>query len=97
MPSAKKAQLKVDGKPLDLHSPPPMVCRIMAFLATLPDNEVMTSQKLLTSLGVSIASIEKASPHKSLNTYKAKHAGRLYWGNPRAIAELRRQQKETEE
>jgi len=97
MPSAKKVQLKLDGSPLDLHPLPPMVSRILRFLDTLPDNEVVTSSFLVNSLSISRASLEKAAPHSGLEQYRAKHANKNYWGNRCAIAEFRRQQKETEE
>jgi hypothetical protein len=81
--------LKLGGKPLDLSPKHPVFDKLRTFLDKAPADEVFTKDQLTIFCSMGTAAFDRARP--ILAEYTTLCAGVRYWGNPAAIAELRRQ------
>jgi hypothetical protein len=77
---------KTDGKGVLV---PPRVQKMMAFLSTLPANELMTSMEFASQAGYSTSG--SFVTHPALKEYREKVDGKLFWGSRKSIAQLRKQ------
>lgn len=80
--------LKLNGKPFQLHPTPPSVLKLTAALDKCPADELYLSADL-AKLGVSANSVGTYS--NLIPTYTCIVGKLRYYGNPKAIAELRKQ------
>lgn len=78
--------MKVDGKPLDLQADTPSIAMIRQFLEGSPEDEVFTSETVLSKLNISQFSLTRARP--KLEGLSMLHGKNRYWGSAKAIAAL---------
>jgi hypothetical protein len=85
----KTAVLKLNGKVLDLNPPSPSVVKLQGFLDAAAPDELFTCDELAKRAGVAVATIR--SHAKIADAYRHKAGAAMYYGHPKAVAELRRQ------
>lgn len=87
------ASLKLNGKPLQLRPASPTVQKLKAFLDKSPADELLTNSELGVRIHTHRSTIKTSSVfgNSLLRGYSAKVGPIRYWGNPKAIAELRKQ------
>lgn len=84
-------EMKLDGEPLELHPTPPSILKLIACLEKLPDNEVFSNPNVCRLSGIAPQSLAFHARDPALAAYREKgYRNMNLWGNPRAIAELRR-------
>lgn len=90
---AQPVRLKLNGKAFHLNQKRPMVIQIQTSLDKAPADEIYTQGELARIAGLSLHSIrgDTAQLIAILAAYTEKLGPKRYWGNPHAIAELRRQ------
>jgi hypothetical protein len=71
---------------------PPKTKKIIALLDKHPSGDVLTTMELASQLGLSMSG--NGFHHPALADYKEKVDGKVYWGNPQTIAELRKPEPE---
>ncbi|MGA7887643.1 MAG: hypothetical protein WCA44_18060 [Acidobacteriaceae bacterium] len=81
--------LKLNGKAFDPKAAAAPAERIRALLDGAPADELFSQAELVRKLSIAQSLASGASA--PLAAYTATAGRRRYWGNPRAIAELRRQ------
>ena len=74
---------------------PPRVANIIKMLDKLPHGHLFTSMDLEARLGV--YGIGTEARHLALYGYREKVDNKLYWGNRKSIAQLRKQLTQSEE
>lgn len=84
------APLKLGGRPLDLNPLPPSAVKLKAFLDKAPADELFTTADLAAKTRIPVLA-QNPNLFKMLDAYRSKLGNRMLWGNPRAIAELKRQ------
>ena len=72
----------------------PRVRKIIEILDALPFNELLTTMEVSTRLGLSLSGNYTNFP--ALADYREKVDNKLFWGNRKSIAELRKQLSEPE-
>jgi hypothetical protein len=87
----KTITLKVGGKVFDPNPPSPKLLAIVAYLDKKPADELMTGDQLAAALKTSRQYVDDLSRHPRMSNYQQKTGKCRYFGNPKAIAELRRQ------
>lgn len=80
--------LKLNGKPFSLHTEAPTTITVRKTLDKAPPDELFTTQELLKRAGVGRSSLVRGS---GFDTYRLKVGPKVYWGHPKAIAELKKQ------
>lgn len=85
------AGFKVNGSatPADRIPVPPRVRAISGILDKLPRNEVLTTMEVSARLGLSMSG--NFANHPALASYREKVDNKLFWGNRKSIAQLRKQ------
>jgi hypothetical protein len=88
---------KVNGSKLDANRIPisPRIRKIMDILNSLPANELLTTMELSARLGLSLSG--NYTNHPVLVEYREKIDNKLFWGNRKSIAQLRKQLAEPED
>jgi hypothetical protein len=85
--------LRLDGKPLCLRPLSPTAERIRSLLDSLPATSLLTTAQLQQKIGAGETAVHRAS--KTLADYRepvnTNRGVSIYWGNPKAIAELRKE------
>lgn len=91
------AGFKVNGSKLDANRIPisPRVRKIIDILNSLPANELLTTMEVSARLGMSLSGNYTNQP--VLVDYREKVDNKLFWGNRKSIAQLRKQLAEPEE
>ena len=92
------AGFKVNGAKIGTGSQmpvPPRVKKIMRFLDKLPTSELLTSIEISIQLGCGVTG--SFTNHPVLIDYREKVDNKLFWGNRKSIAQLRKQLAEPEE
>ena len=87
----KKTTLTLDGKPLNLKPVSPSLEKVRAFLESLKDDELVTTPVLSERTGVGLTYVRDMVPLAPFKGCRHKVSRSLYWGNPRAIAALRKE------
>jgi len=82
------SKLKLNGKPFNLKPASPTETKLLHFLSRAPVDEIYTIPELSKKTGCARCSIERC---EALAEFTTLLGPRRYWGNPKAIAELRRQ------
>ena len=87
---------KVNGEKLDANRIPisPRVRKILDILNSLPANELLTTMEVSARLGLSMSGNFTNQP--VLGEYREKVDNKLFWGNRKSIAQLRKQLSEPE-
>ena len=80
---------KVNGKPTELINLGLVSAIVRKLLDDSPHDELLTNDEVSRRLGRDARVV--AQQRQKLPAYHALAAGRSYWGNPKAIAELKRQ------
>ena len=86
------AGFKVNGSKVDTSRVPipPRVAKIIALLDKVPANELLTTAEIGSRLALGVGG--NFVKHPALTAYREKVDGnRLYWGNRKSIAQLRKQ------
>lgn len=94
-----KIALKLNGKPLDLNPViPASILKIRGFLEKAPADELFENRDFAAKMNVAVSTLGRAATAYAEHVNGFTHSVRLYgqpqrrfWGNPKAIAELRRQ------
>lgn len=86
-------KLKLNGKPLVLHPPSPVIQAIHDFLSKAPKDELYDCTELGAKLSCTPGFLQESRCHgkELLKGFTANVRGKRYYGNPAAIAELQRQ------
>lgn len=87
----KPKTLKLNGKPLDLNPPSPIVSKVIAFLDKSGDDELFTLDQIAEKTSVSLPGLSFRARGPEFVNYREKVARSYYYGNPAAITELRKQ------
>lgn len=90
MPAIK---LKLNGKGFDLKNAGGVMMRLQAFLDAAPTDELFDSMELAQRVETDRNNLTSGSIARNpkLSAYSARIGSARYWGNPKAIAELKRQ------
>jgi hypothetical protein len=82
--------LKLNGKPLALNGPPPLVVAVRSFLDKQSSDDLFTPLELSKKAGFAPDSIREARyyDHEHIRGYSLKVGHNRYWGNPKAIKAL---------
>jgi len=88
--------LKLDGERLVVKQSSPLLRRIKAFLDAAPPDDLFTMQKLARLIPCCDSRIAHYTSSPELQGYSLPFGNRRYWGNPHAVAELRRQKENPE-
>jgi hypothetical protein len=90
---AQTVRLKLNGKPFDLRPLTPTLEKMRGLLDSSPADELFDTLQLSKLVGKSVKSLrsDNATFVDPLPEYTARVGTKRYWGNPKAIAELRRQ------
>jgi len=83
--------LKLNGKPLDLNPLTPSAQKVKAFLDKAPADELFTTAELAQKARAGRVEDQTQIFTRSLPAYWERVSNRVLWGNPKAIAELRKQ------
>ncbi len=84
-----KVALKLNGKPLDLNPCQPALASVIQFLDKSAPDELFNTAELMSRARTARTTLSKGAD--ALTSYRFQIANKMYWGNPKAIAELKRQ------
>jgi hypothetical protein len=86
-------QLKMEGKLFSMARPKPTVVALQKFLDAAPADEIFTPSLLAPAVKINFKTLTSGDLHGApeLQPYTSRVGNYRYWGNPKAIAELRRQ------
>lgn len=82
--------LKLHGKPFDFAAPTPIAVRVRAFLDKQKDDDLLLTGDILAALNIRIRTLNNYTVRDLADYYEIARGRNRYWGNKRAIAELRR-------
>lgn len=90
---SKATVLKLHGKPLELNPAPPLARKIKTYLEGLGDDQLRTSEQVCQETGTTLRTLRSGDYGQHLGAYHqfCTRFNCNLWGNPRAIAELKRQ------
>lgn len=91
-----KQPLKLHGKPFDIFPPSTVTSRVRAFLDKQKDDDLLLTADVLAALNISIHILNRYASRELKDYYELAHGRNRYWGNRRAVAELRRLKAEAE-
>jgi hypothetical protein len=87
-------KLKIHGKLPSKLTVPPLIVQIKGILDNSPEDEVFATQEFCEIANCSdVIQTSRYNKHPILEGYSHKIEQVRYWGNPKAILELKRQTK----
>ena len=83
--------LKLNGKPFVLRPPSSIVGKIKDALDRSPADEIYTGGQVAAKANLGHSSVSDHGAHADLRSYTQRSGNFRYWGNPKAITDLRKQ------
>lgn len=83
--------LRLRGRPFQAKPPAPATIAIVKFLDAAPSKEVFEVDQVANKTGFQIKTISSYAKSPMLADYSVRLGATRYWGNPKAIAQLKRE------